>query len=133
MAQAGQRRIVPARPQRRDEGKKSAQGTAKKTTIRIVLAAIYIALGAFLFVSFRGHTLLVDNHDTESLTAPDMIMVSVDKEYPLAFFSGDRDRFAVSGSHHRIALSSAAGSRRLKGRSVYPSRTACASCPYQNC
>ncbi|MDR1218044.1 MAG: hypothetical protein LBK73_00350 [Treponema sp.] len=75
-----------------------------RTAIRVALVAVYIGLGGFLFVSFRGHTLLVDNHDTEFLTAPDMIMASVDKGERLAFFNGDRDRFAVRGRNVRIRI-----------------------------
>jgi hypothetical protein len=80
--------------------------TTKKMTaaIRAALVAVYIALGAFLLVSYRGHTLLIDNRNIESLTAPERVMVSVDKNEPVAFFNGDRDRFAVSGPGHKIRL-----------------------------
>jgi hypothetical protein len=87
----------------------------QRTAFRVVLVAVYIALGAFLFLSFRGHTLLVDNHDTESLIAPDRIMVFVDKGEPLAFFNGDRDRFAVSGSAHRIRIEFRDGKPAFEG------------------
>lgn len=99
---------------------KNTQGTAKRAAIRVVLVVVYIALGTILFVSFRGHTLLVDNHDTEALTAPDMIMVSVDKGEALAFFSGDRDRFAVSGGNHRIRIEFSDGKPAFEGTVSLP-------------
>ena len=94
--------------------------TPKRAAIRVVLVALYIALGAFLFVSFRGHTLLVDNRDTETLIAPDMIMVSVDKGEALAFFNGDRDRFAVSGGNHRIRIEFSDGKTAFEGTISLP-------------
>jgi hypothetical protein len=87
----------------------------KKRVIRAALIAAYIALGFFLFVTFRGHTLLVDNHDTETLTAPDMIMVSVDKKEPISFFNGDRDRFTVGGSSHTVRVKFSDGAPAFEG------------------
>jgi hypothetical protein len=92
----------------------------KRKGIRAVLLLVYLALGCFLFVSFRGHTLLVDNRDTETVTAPDMIMVSVDKGEPLSFFNGDRDRFTVSGSKHTIRIEFSDGHPAFEGRISLP-------------
>jgi len=78
----------------------------RKLVIQISLAVIWIVLGVLLFVLNRGHTLLVDNRNVEdpALRAPDLIMVTVDKNKPLEFFRGDRDIFNVGGGNHRISI-----------------------------
>jgi hypothetical protein len=78
----------------------------RKLIIQVSLAVIWIVLGILLFVLNRGHTLLVDNKNTESpeLRAPDLIVVSVDKYKPLEFFRGDRDLFELGGGKHRIRI-----------------------------
>jgi hypothetical protein len=70
---------------------------------------IWIGLGVIIFVNFRGHTLLVDNRDTDESRAPDLITVSVDGGKALEFFRGDRDRFAVAGARHRIRIEFSGG------------------------
>ncbi|MDR2054066.1 MAG: hypothetical protein LBP80_11695 [Treponema sp.] len=77
----------------------------RRTCIRAALVLLWIGLGALLFTVYRGHTLLVDNRDTEEgLRASDLITVSVDGGEGLEFFRGDRDRFAVAGARHRIRI-----------------------------
>ena len=79
--------------------------------IRAALVLLWIGLGALLFTVYRGHTLLVDNRNTdEGLRAPDLITVSVDGGKGLEFFRGDRDRFAVTGARHRIRIEFSDGS-----------------------
>jgi hypothetical protein len=78
----------------------------RQTLIRAVLCVLWISLGAVIFVVFRGHTLLVDNRNLEesAIRAPDLITVSVDVGKGVEFFRGDRDRFTVRGSAHRIRV-----------------------------
>ena len=79
--------------------------------IRAALVLLWIGLGALLFTVYRGHTLLVDNRNTdEGLRAPDLITVSVDGGKGLEFFRGDRDRFTVAGARHRIRIEFGDGS-----------------------
>jgi hypothetical protein len=90
--------------------------------IRAVLVVLWIGLGALLFVFNRGHTLLVDNRDLENPSgrAPDLIEVSVDSSRPLEFFRGDRDRFTVTGSKHRIAVRFSDGTPDFTGAFILP-------------
>jgi hypothetical protein len=76
----------------------------RRNCIRAGLVLLWIGLGALLFTVYRGHTLLVDNRDTDESRAPDLITVSVDGGKALEFFRGDRDRFAVAGARHRIRI-----------------------------
>ncbi|MDR2194018.1 MAG: hypothetical protein LBP19_06080 [Treponema sp.] len=99
---------------------KSVNMNMKKRAIRAALIGAYLALGCILFVSFRGHTLLIDNRDTETATAPDRITVSVDKGEAVSFFKGDRDRFAVSGSEHTIRIEFGDGRPAFEGTISLP-------------
>jgi hypothetical protein len=80
--------------------------------IRLALVVLWIALGLVVFVQYRGHTLLVDNRNGENpaLQAPDMIDVSIDGGKSLEFFRGDRVRFTITGSNHRINIEFSNGS-----------------------
>lgn len=78
----------------------------QRAVIRTVLVVLWIVLGIFLFVNYRGHTVLVDNKNVEELNlqAPNMITVSLNGGRALEFFRGDRDRFSVTGSKHHITI-----------------------------
>ena len=73
----------------------------RKLIIQISLGVIWIVLGIVIFMTSRGHTLLVDNKniDYPQIRAPDLIMVTVNKNKPLEFFRGDRDMFQAGGSN----------------------------------
>jgi hypothetical protein len=78
----------------------------RRLIIRAALVPVWICLGALLFVLNRGHSILVDNHDVESLNlrAPDMIKVTVGRNKPVEFFRRDRDIFEVGGGRHRVRV-----------------------------
>jgi hypothetical protein len=66
----------------------------------------------FCFVGWRGHTVLIDNHDVAGLPkAPDMITVSVDGQEASEYLNGDRDRAKVAGIKHKIRIAWEDGSR----------------------
>jgi hypothetical protein len=71
---------------------------------------------------FRGHTLLIDNRDLEAegLRAPDPVAVTVDSGEEMSFFRGDRDRFSVRGSNHRIKIEFSDGSPVFERRFTLP-------------
>ena len=72
--------------------------------IRLALAVLWIGLGALLFITNRGHTLLIDYKDIDNLRASGLITVTLDKQKPVEFFRGDRDIFRVGGSRHRLRV-----------------------------
>ncbi|MDR2608510.1 MAG: hypothetical protein LBC57_08970 [Treponema sp.] len=94
----------------------------KRALIRSCLTLLWILLGIVIFVMFRGHTLLIDNHDLEEagLKAPDPVTVTVDSGEELSFFRGDRDRFSVRGSNHRIKIEFSDGRPVFEGRFTLP-------------
>jgi hypothetical protein len=92
----------------------------RRFLLRSLIVVLWIAAGIFIFVNFRGHTLLVDNHNTETLRAPDMIKIAVDNGKGLEFFRGDRDRFPVAGAKHRIKVEFSDGSQPVEKQITLP-------------
>ncbi|MDR2303313.1 MAG: hypothetical protein LBE10_01815 [Treponema sp.] len=94
----------------------------KRVLIRSCLILLWILLGIVIFVTFRGHTLLIDNHDVEAagLKAPDPVTVTVNSGEELSFFRGDRDRFSVRGSNHRIKIEFGNGKPVFEGYFTLP-------------
>jgi hypothetical protein len=79
---------------------------ARRMAVRAALFAAAVGLAALVFVTGKGHTLLIDNKDAEdgSALAIDGVMVSVDRQEALELYSGDRDRAAVMGQVHTISI-----------------------------
>ncbi|MDR2484529.1 MAG: hypothetical protein LBD55_03940 [Treponema sp.] len=98
------------------------QPARRRLIIRGGLAILWIGLGVILFLLYRGHTVLVDNRpvETPSLRAPDLITVSIDGGAGLEFLRGDRDRFAVTGSRHRIRVESGGGAQPFEQQFTLP-------------
>jgi hypothetical protein len=94
----------------------------RRLLIRLALVLLWFLLGAALFVFNRGHTLLVDNRNLseEGIRAPDKITVSLDGGSPLEFFRGDRDRYNLGGSNHRIRIEFADGTAPFEGTFKLP-------------
>jgi len=94
----------------------------RRLLIRLALAVVWISLGVLLFVTNRGHTLLVDNRNVETpaIRAPDMIKVTVDKKKALDFFRGDRDIFDLGGGSHRIFIEFSDGTPPFEKRFKLP-------------
>jgi hypothetical protein len=92
----------------------------RKLFIRGGLVFAWLLLGALLFVTGRGHTLLVDNRDFENIEAPDLITVYVDRGRGVEYFNGDRDRLTLIGSKHRILIEFSDGSPPFEGTFTLP-------------
>jgi hypothetical protein len=99
-------------------------GARRRRRLRVLLALVWIGLGAVLFISSRGHTLLVDNRNLQDLNipAPDLITVSIDGGPPLEFLRGDRDRLVLGGIKHRIRVEFSDGSPPFEGSFRLPLR-----------
>lgn len=79
---------------------------ARRWAIRGALAAVYLALAVTLFVTGKGHTILVDNKADPAGAYPALkaAVVSVGRQKPMEFYPGDRDKFVVKGQRHRIKV-----------------------------
>jgi hypothetical protein len=94
----------------------------KTLLIRGAIVVFWIALGTVLFISSRGHTLLIDNKDQESLAleASDLITVYVDGGWGVEYFRDDRDRITVAGTKHRIRIEFSDGTPPFDGKFSLP-------------
>ena len=94
----------------------------RRQIIRAALVILWIGLGVLLFITNRGHTLLLDNRNVAEpeLRAPDMIKVTVDRKKSLEFFRGDRDIVDVGGGEHRILVEFSDGKTPFEARFRLP-------------
>ncbi len=78
----------------------------RKWIIRVSLVIVYIGAAVILFVTGRGHTIIVDNKADPNGAYPAVngALVSVDREEPMEFFPRDRDKFLVKGQRHTIKI-----------------------------
>ncbi|MDR0586830.1 MAG: hypothetical protein LBG26_06285 [Treponema sp.] len=102
--------------------KQPAKTPGKKMAIRGGLFLAWLLLGTLLFITGRGHTLLIDNRDFENIEAPDLITVYVDRGRGFEYFRGDRDRLTLVGSKHRILVEFSDGSPPFEGDFTLPIR-----------
>jgi hypothetical protein len=76
----------------------------RRRAIRIGLLAVYAGLIVLLFVSGKAHVVLLDNKDTETVEAPDGVLVSVNGGEELELYRGDRDKATVQGRSMHVRL-----------------------------
>ena len=74
--------------------------------VRSVIVVVYILLAVVMFVTGRGHTVLIDNKAAEdgSFKAINGMEVTVNKLPSSEFMKGDRDKFAVKGQTVKIKV-----------------------------
>jgi len=80
--------------------------TTRRWIIRAALAVLYMTAATILFVTGKGHTILVDNKDDPAGTYSALrgAVVSIDRAKPMEFFPRDRDKFIVKGQKHKIKV-----------------------------
>lgn len=84
------------------EGKSPAP---RRWAIRAACLVVYVVLLVVLFVTGKGHTLLIDNKDAEGgHPALEYAMIGVDGGEGVEYYSGDRDKAIVKGQKHRISV-----------------------------
>lgn len=87
----------------------SGNGTSNKgrrLLVRIALSAAYVGFMAVVFYFGKGHTILLDNKDSEdgTLKAYEEVSVSVDGQEAIDFMSGDRDMVKVRAQSHTLRI-----------------------------
>jgi hypothetical protein len=83
----------------------------RRFLVRAALIAVYACLIVIMFLTGKGHTILVDDKDIEggSILAIDGVLVSVDGQEELELYAGDRDKASVAGQRHRVTVKSLDG------------------------
>ena len=94
----------------------------KRKLIRAGIVVVWLSLGTLIFISSRGHSLLLDNRNVEmpEIRAPDEVIVSIDGMDGKNLFRGDRDRLSVKGSKHSIKVEFKDGKIPFEGDFVLP-------------
>lgn len=79
---------------------------SRRTLVRAALLVVYAAIMMAAFIFGKGHTILLDNKDSEdgSIKAFENVTVSVDGQEPMEFASGDRDMAKVHSQWHTVKL-----------------------------
>lgn len=85
----------------------------RRNIVRAALVLVYFGLIAVVFITGKGHSILVDNKDTGTLQAVDGVLISVDTQEELELYSGDRDKFDVRGQRHRVKVEAIDGSVKV--------------------
>lgn len=78
----------------------------RRLLVRLGLLVVFFGLMAFVFVTGKGHTLILDNKDSAdgSIKALESVSISVDGQEPMDFSAGDRDVAKVKGQSHRVEI-----------------------------
>jgi len=78
----------------------------RRLIVRGGLLLVYAGLIAVSLVLGKGHTVLLDNKDSEdgSVKAIESFSVSVNGEEPIPFMSGDRDMTKVQSQWHTLVV-----------------------------
>lgn len=85
----------------------------RRNIVRALLVLVYFGLIAVVFITGKGHSILVDNKDAGTLQAVDGVLISVDTQEELELYSGDRDKFDVKGQRHRVRAETIDGSVKV--------------------
>ena len=79
---------------------------SRRMMVRGGLVIVYAILIAFVFYFGKGHTLLLDNKDSEdgTMKAFEGVTVTVDDQDPIEFMSGDRDQAKLRAQSHTVKV-----------------------------
>ena len=78
----------------------------RRLAVRAGLLVVYVALMCVAFIFGKGHTVLLDNKDSQDGTvkAIESMTVSVNGGEPIEFMGGDRDMAKVRAQWHTIKV-----------------------------
>jgi len=99
-----------------DNGAAAKAVRARRLAIRAGLVVLYFALGAFVFLNGREHTILLDNKSAPdgSTQAFRRVKVYVGDAQPVELYARDRDMIKVKGQSHRIRIETQEGAKRTE-------------------
>ena len=79
---------------------------SRRLLVRLGLIVVYFGLMGFVFVTGKGHTLILDNKDSAdgSIKAIESLSISVDGQDPIDLSAGDRDMAKIKGQGHKVEI-----------------------------
>jgi len=78
----------------------------RRFLVRLAMILVYAGLIGFAFIYGKGHTIIIDNKDSDdgSIKAIESLSVSVDGQEPIDLAAGDRDMAKVRGQGHTVEI-----------------------------
>ena len=78
----------------------------RRLFVRIGLCIVYVIAIGLVFTYGKGHTIILDNKDTDdgSVKALETVSISVDGQEQVDLQAGDRDMAKVRGQGHRVEI-----------------------------
>lgn len=88
----------------------------RRLVVRCALIGVYIGLTAIVFVGGKGHTIIIDNKDSDDglYKAFDDVRVGVDSQADSDYMAGDRGMAVVQGQTHRVIIDKGDGSAKIE-------------------
>ena len=82
------------------------QTKRRRLLVRLGLCVVYAVAIGLVFVYGKGHTVILDNKDTEdgSVKALETVSISLDGQEPTDLQAGDRDMAKVRGQKHLVEI-----------------------------
>ena len=79
---------------------------SRRLAVRLGLVLVYAVFIWGVFSYGKGHTLFIDNKDSEdgSIKAAESLSVSVDGQEGIELAAGDRDMARIQGQSHRVVI-----------------------------
>ena len=88
----------------------------RRLAVRAGLVLLYFAVGAWVLLNGREHTLLLDNKALADGSAPAFrrVKVYVDRHDPIELYARDRDMVKVRGQRHKIRIETSEAASRTE-------------------
>lgn len=93
-----------------------ARARARRPAVLAAFLLLYVALGAFVFLSGRTHTVIIDYAATEDGSAPavEQVTIYVGRSEGIEYTGGDfRDQVLVKGQRQQLAIESFFGGEKI--------------------
>jgi hypothetical protein len=97
-------------------GKLEPSVKSRRLVVRCALIVVWAALIGFVFTFGKGHTLILDNKDSDdgSVKAIESLTISVDGQDPIDLQAGDRDMAKVRAQSHKVEVTVKDGQKVAK-------------------
>ncbi len=89
---------------------------SRRLVVRCALIVVWAAFIAFVFTFGKGHTLILDNKDSDdgAVKAFESVTIAVDGQDPIDLQAGDRDMAKVRAQSHKVEVTVKDGQKVAK-------------------
>ncbi|MEJ5189690.1 MAG: DUF6672 family protein [Breznakiellaceae bacterium] len=92
----------------------------RRVVIRVLLVCAWLLLGVYLFITYRAHTMLLDNKGIpeKAISPLSRIRIQIDNQKPIELAPNERDKVMVVGRTHRIIVTEAGQTSPLVEKTI---------------